>query len=245
MKLLGGMGARASRQTGTDAQNVDDAPAVIGNGRMTALASAALLVLFVIVLVTLPALRALLTVHVLVGVLLLGPLAVKIGSTGYRFVRYYAGSPAFVRQGPPRPALRILAPLLLISTLALLGSGIGLLVVGPAEVHPLAEVHTISMLIWLPLIAIHVFAYIRLVPHRIADDWSKRPAERVPGHRLRVGAILGAVVAGAVAAVLVLPSIGPWTAWFKMQQTDLGPVLVGVILVIFAVLAAKLLRWAE
>lgn len=177
--------------------------------------------------------------------ILVGPLAVKIGSTGYRFVRYYAGSPAFVREGPPRPPMRVLAPLLLTSTLALLGSGIGLLMVGPAQMHPLAEVHTVSMLIWLPLVAIHAFAYIRLVPRRIADDWSKRPADQVPGRRLRLGAILGTVMVGAVAALLVFPSVAAWTTWFKTQQTDLGPVILGLVLATFAVFAAKLLRWAK
>lgn len=245
MKSLGDMDARASRHTGAGGQNVDDASAVIGNGRLTALASATLLALFLVELVTLPALRALLTVHVLIGVLLVGPLAVKFGSVGYRFFHYYAGSPAFVQAGPPRLAMRLLAPLLLASTLAVVGTGIGLLVVGPAQVHPLAEIHTVSMLIWLPLVAIHVFAYIRLAPRRIAEDWSKGPAQQAPGRGFRLGAILGAILVGAVAALLVLPSVAPWTAWFKTRQTDLGPVIVGLVLATFAVLAAKLLRWTE
>ncbi len=60
---------------------------VVGNERLTALAGAVLLALILVEVVTLPNLRELLSVHVLVGVLLAGPLAVKIGSTGYRFVR--------------------------------------------------------------------------------------------------------------------------------------------------------------
>jgi hypothetical protein len=63
---------------------------VIGNERLTALAGAVLLVLIVVELVTVPTLHALLSAHVFVGVLLVGPLAVKTASTGYRFVRYYA-----------------------------------------------------------------------------------------------------------------------------------------------------------
>ena len=64
------------------------------------------------------------SVHVFLGVLLAGPLAIKLGSTGYQFLRYYTGSPAFVRKGPPRVALRVLAPLLVATTLLLIGSGI-------------------------------------------------------------------------------------------------------------------------
>ncbi len=86
--------------TGMDGENGEGRSGVIGNERLTALAGAVLLVLIVVELVTVPNLRALLSVHVLVGVLLAGPLAVKLGSTGYRFLRYYTGSPAYVRKGP-------------------------------------------------------------------------------------------------------------------------------------------------
>jgi hypothetical protein len=72
------------------------APGVVGNARLTALAGAVLLALILVEVVTLPSLRELLSVHVLVGVLLAGPLAVKIGSTGYRFVRYYIASRACI-----------------------------------------------------------------------------------------------------------------------------------------------------
>ena len=95
---------RTSRQTRTDVGNVDDRSAVVGNERMTALAGAVLLVLILVEIVTSARLRTLLSAHVFVGVLLAGPLAVKIGSTGYRFLRYYTRSPAFVRRGPPRAA---------------------------------------------------------------------------------------------------------------------------------------------
>src|SRR5437868_12426006 len=176
MKSLGDHGpVRPSGQTQTSGGNSDDRSAVVGNERLTALAGAVLLVLIVVELVTVPTLRALLSVHVFVGVLLAGPLAVKIGSTGYRFLRYYTGSPAFVRKGPPRLALRVLSPLILAATLVVIGSGIGLLVTGPAQAGPLRIVHVLSTLIWLPVIAIHVFAYIRRVPRSLADDWSNPP----------------------------------------------------------------------
>ncbi len=117
MNSLGDHGpVRPSGQTRTDGRNGDDRSAVVGNERMTTLAGAVLLVLIVVELVTVPTLRALLSVHVFVGVLLVGPLAVKIGSTGYRFLRYYTRSPAFVRKGPPRLALRVLSPLILAAT---------------------------------------------------------------------------------------------------------------------------------
>ena len=74
---------RPSGSTGMDGENGEDRPGVVGNERLTALAGAVLLVLMVVELVTVANLRAGLSVHVLIGVLLAGPLAVKLGSTGY------------------------------------------------------------------------------------------------------------------------------------------------------------------
>src|SRR6266480_7264874 len=156
-----------------DGENGEGRSGVVGNERMTALADAVLFVLILVELVTSARLRTLLSAHVFVGVVLSGPLAVKIGSTFYRFLRYYTRSPAFVRRGPPRLALRVLAPLLISTTLVVIGSGIGLVVTGPRSAGPLLPLHGISVLVWLPLIAIHVFAYIWRVPRLVANDWSK------------------------------------------------------------------------
>ncbi len=234
---------RPSGQTRTDERNGDDRSAVVGNERMTVLAGAVLLVLIVVELVTVPTLRALLSVHVLVGVGLSGPLAVKIGSTGYRFLRYYTGSPAYVRKGPPRLALRVLAPLLLATTLVVIGSGIGLVVTGPTQAGPLRIVHVLSTLIWLPVIAIHVFAYILRIPRSLADDWSKHPAEQAPGRGLRLGVNLGALLGGAIAAILVLPVAAPWIAWIKTNEIGPGPFIAGMIVATLALLATRPLRW--
>src|SRR5438105_1827121 len=234
---------RTSRQTHTDVGNVEDRSAVVGNERMTALAGAVLLVLILVEIVTSVRLRTLLSIHVLVGVLLAGPLAVKIGSTFYRFLRYYNGSPAFVRKGPPRLALRVLAPLLLATTLVVIGSGIGLLVTGPTQAGPLRAVHILSTLIWLPVIAIHVFAYILRIPRSLADDWSKHPAERAPGRGLRLGVNLGALLGGALAAILVLPVVAPWIAWIKTNEVGPGPFIAGMIVATLALLATRPLRW--
>src|SRR5206468_6951047 len=106
--------------------------------------------------------------HVVIGVVLAGPLVVKVPSTTFRFVLYYRGSPAFVETGPPRRVLRVLGPILTLTTLALVGTGIGLLVTGPARPgslsRPLFIVHAISTLVFVPLIAVHTAAYLRRVP---------------------------------------------------------------------------------
>jgi hypothetical protein len=69
-----------------------------------------LLALFVAECLTLLSLGRLLTLHVFLGMLLLGPVCLKIGSTLWRFTRYYTRSAAYVRRGPPAPLQRVTGP---------------------------------------------------------------------------------------------------------------------------------------
>jgi hypothetical protein len=237
--------ARRAGGARTSGQNSGHWSAVVGNERLTGLAGAVLLVLIAVELATVPTLSALLSVHVVVGVLLAGPLLVKLGSTGYRFVRYYTGSPAYLRKGPPRLPLRLLAPLLVATTLVVVGSGIALVVTGPTQAGPLILAHGLSTLIWLPLIAIHVFAYLWRVPRSLAGDWSTHPAEHAPGRGLRLGVNLGALLGGAIAALLVRPLAAPWSTWITTTGNGPGPFLIiaGLLVATLALGAAQLLRW--
>jgi hypothetical protein len=237
---------RPSGPTDMDGESKEGQSGVVGNERLTALAGAVLLVPFVVELVTIPNLNTLLSVHVLVGVLLAGPLAVKLGSTGYRFLRYYTGSPAYVRKGPPRLALRVLAPGLVVTTLVVIGSGIGLMVTGPLHPGLLLLVHGLSTLLWLPLIAIHVFAYLWRAFRSLAEGWSK-PSGRSEhlARGLRFSLNLGALLSGALAALLVLPVAAPWSAWVTTTDHAPGPflILAGLLVTALALLAARLLKW--
>ncbi len=105
-------------------------PGVESNARLTGTVAAVLLVLLPAEGVTVLRVRALLTAHVFIGMLLVPPVLLKIGTTGYRFVRYYAGSPAYRRKGPPPLLLRVLGPLVVVLTTCLFASGIALLFVG-------------------------------------------------------------------------------------------------------------------
>src|SRR5437660_5311354 len=104
---------RPSDPIGTDGANGKGPSGVIGNERLTALAGAVLLVLVLIELVSSVSLRIGITIHIIVGILLVGPLLVKIGSTGYSFLHYYTVSPAYVCRDPPRLPLRVLSRLVL------------------------------------------------------------------------------------------------------------------------------------
>lgn len=225
-------------------RNDDGQYAVIRNERITALAGAILLVLLLAEFVSAAILHTLMSLHVFVGVLLIGPLIIKLSSTGWRFLRYYTGSPAFIHRGPPQLVLRIMAPLLIVTTLVVISSGIGLIVTGPRNAGLLLPLHGFSVLVWLPLIAIHVFAHILRVPGLVADDWNKASGKVLAaGRGFRLGMNLGALLAGAAAAILLFPGSAPWTTWIQAKQTLPAPLIVGTIVAIFALLIMRPLRW--
>ena len=85
-----------------------------GNERLTSVSGALLLVLLAALGVTIIRIGQLLSVHMFIGMLLIGPLALKLASTGYRFTRYYTGDQSYRRKGPPALALRLLAPLVVL-----------------------------------------------------------------------------------------------------------------------------------
>ena len=105
---------------------------VTGNTRLTAVTAAVLLVLLAVEGFTLLSLQSMLSWHIFVGMLLVPIVGLKVASTGYRFVRYYTGDRDYVRAGPPPPALRLLGPVVLLSTAGLFATGVALAVVGPA-----------------------------------------------------------------------------------------------------------------
>jgi hypothetical protein len=128
-------------------------------------------------------------------------------------------------------------------TLVVVGSGIGLGLTGPNRAGPLLALHNVGFLIWLPLAAIHVFAHIRRVPGLVSADWREPHAARSSGRGRRLGANLGALAAGAVGALLLLPDAAPWVPRLAQNQDLPAPLIVGLVLATIALLAARPLRW--
>jgi hypothetical protein len=211
--------------------------AVVGNERLIALAGIVLLVLIIAEIVISINMHTLMSVHIFVGVLLTGPLLVKMGSTGYRFLSYYTGSPAFVQKGPPRLVMRLLAPFLLIATLSLVISGITLALLGPTNALSVwvLRLHALSVMCWLPLLAIHVGVYIWRLPRLIMADWHKRSSRLVLGQGWRYGINIVAVLAGVSAALLFLPETASWVAWEPNISRHIpGPLLAALLASVLA-----------
>jgi len=251
MKSLGNEGStrltsqvHPSRPSSTSEHHDDRWPTTVGNEQLTALAGAVLLVMILLDLVSSVNLHLGITLHIIAGVLLSGPLLVKLGSTGYRFLRYYTGSPDYVRKGPPRLPLRVLAPLLVVTTLAVTGSGIGLVVIGPTHAGLFLPLHDLSVLVWLSLITVHVCAYLWRTPRLLADDWTKHTSRNQQKARfLRLGVNIGALLCGVVAAILLFPAVAPWVAWSQTSQRISSPLIVGLVIATLVILASRPWRW--
>jgi hypothetical protein len=178
-----------------------------------------MLVLIVAEFLTLLNVRGLLTWHVAVGTLLVPPALAKTASTGWRVVRYYGGHPAYRQAGPPPVVLRLLGPLVVVSTMALLGSGVALVLLGPSTSHtPLitlftspvdwVTVHQAAFVLWTVVTGVHVLA--RLVPAlRIA--LAGAAAATVPGSAKRASVLITAAAAAVIGAVLLVQADGSWT----------------------------------
>jgi hypothetical protein len=180
---------------------------VAGNGRLTAAFGALLLVLLAVEGATIPFIGQLREEHILIGMLLLGPVAAKLASTGYRFARYYLGAPTYVRKGPPQIALRLLAPGVVFATVVLFATGVALLIVGPNG--ELSFLHKVSFIAWFALMAIHVLGHILELPDTAFADWRRREP-RLTGAGLRLAAIAAALGIGVGLALLSFSAAGSW-----------------------------------
>jgi hypothetical protein len=179
-----------------------------GNERLTSLTGAVLIVLLAALGITILRVRQLMWPHLFLGLLLLAPVAVKMGSTGYRFVRFYMRDPAYRSKGPPELALRAIAPLVVTTTVIVFISGVLLLFEGPSSRNQLLPIHKVSFIVWLVFTALHVVGHL---PRMIPALRSVR-ADNSPGAAGRWITLVGAVVAGLILAIVLIPQFGSWTA---------------------------------
>ena len=187
-------------------------PGVEGNRRLTSVNGVVLLVLLAIEGATVFEVGRVLPIHVAVGALLVGLVLLKTASTTYRFVRYYRGDPTYRNSGPPRPLLRLIGPLVILSTVALLGSGIALLLAGPAHRQPFLRLHQASFLIWFAMMTIHVLGHVK---EALRTTWAEARTDRHDAvgrrRRLRIAAVVAALQVGAGLATALVPRAAPWT----------------------------------
>jgi hypothetical protein len=184
-----------------------------GNEQLTAAAGVLLLLVFAVLGVTILQIRQLIWVHLFVGLLLIGPVALKMATTGYRFVRYYSGDPVYRHKGPPELGLRLIAPAVVLSTVVVFVSGIVLLFQGPSNRGQMLSIHKVSFFVWIAFTGLHVLGHIPRIGKslRVARA-NALELGRSPGSAGRWLALVGAVVGGLVLAVVLIPHFAAWTA---------------------------------
>lgn len=174
------------------------------NERLTATTAVVLVVLLAVEGVTILFIRPLLSWHMFVGLLLIPPVALKLGSTGYRMARYYRHSPAYVRRGPPPFLLRALAPLVVAATVTVFATGVALLAAGPRRGQGmLLGLHKVSFVVWLGATGLHVLAHLRRLPSLVLG----------PGLSTRVALVGATVLAGSALALGAVSTAGQWHHW--------------------------------
>jgi len=181
---------------------------VEGNEKLTAMTGALLLVGFAVEGFTILSLQRLLFLHFLVGLLLIGPVLLKIGSTMHRFVRYYTGSLPYVRKGPPSPVLRLLGPLVILTSVAVLGTGVALSVAGRSGTW--LFLHKASFVLWFGVMTVHVLNYAPRLPRMLTG----RAVGHGAGEPGRLGVSGGVTRWVALAASL---AVGVGVAAFTMH----------------------------
>jgi hypothetical protein len=207
---VGDGGAQGARGTPATAGGRRGDSGVEANARLTAMTAAVLFVLLAVEGLTVLHVSGLLNVHVFVGMLLVPPVLLKIASTTWRFARYYLGDPAYRRKGPPPPLLRLLGPVVVVVTLAVLASGIALLLAPVSARSQLLLLHEASFVVWLAVMAVHVLGHLLDTARLAPRDWYHRTRRQVRGAGARQWAVAATVGLGLVLGAVLLPKVGPW-----------------------------------
>jgi hypothetical protein len=202
-----------------------------GNERLTVVTGALLIILLAALGVTIVFIGQLLWWHLFLGLMLIGPVALKVASTSYRFVRYYTADPPYRRKGPPALALRALGPVLVGLTAIVFATGVALLLIGPSSRGTLLLVHKVSFICWIVVTAVHIAGHLPELArfNRVSAQTRAQLDELralvpgfggaveppidgpIPGASARWLSVGTAVVLGLVLAAVLIPDFAAWT----------------------------------
>lgn len=180
-----------------------------GNEALTVAAGIVLTLLLAAEGITLLKMDSLLSVHMIIGLVLIPPVLLKIGSTGYRFARYYAHSRAYVHKGPPPQALRLLAPVLVLTTVGIFATGVLLLALGHKS-DQLLFLHKASFIVWAGAFGIHFLWHLPHMLRSLPDYRRGTRARHVPGSGLRGMLVAASLGAGVALAITLAGAISGW-----------------------------------
>lgn len=190
-----------------------------GNARLTAWTGLVLLALSIAELITLIDVTGLISWHIAIGTLLIPPALLKTASTGWRIARYYRHDPLYRRAGPPPMILRILGPAVVAATLALLASGLVLILLGRHDSSTVLisafgqrvdwiTLHKGLFLVWAAATGTHVLA--RLVPALQLTLITRLGGPTVDGTMRRTAVLAATLALAVLVSVLVLSASSSW-----------------------------------
>ena len=175
------------------------------NELLTSSVAALLTILLLAEGVTIINVRGLLTAHMFIGLALIPPVLLKLASTGYRFARYYAGSPAYRAKGPPVLLLRVLAPVLVASTAMIFATGVWLLLLGHRSDQVLM-LHKVAFFVWGGVFGVHFLAHLP----RAGRSLSAAARTRTAGSWLSATLVAVSLGVGIALALALLSHISGW-----------------------------------
>ncbi len=198
--------------TGGRRREVATSVRVEANARLTATTGLILLVLLAAEGLTILAIHRLLALHEAIGLLLVPPVLLKVGTTLRRFLGYYSGAPDFRAAGPPPLLLRLVGPFTVLLTAIVLATGVELWLFGLRFGSIWLTAHKASFVLWLGAMAIHVVGHIERAPLLALRE---RLGPPLPGRGRRQAWLAASLLAGAVLALGVLLFSSPFVIPFE------------------------------
>ncbi len=186
-------------------------PGVTGNARLTGTVAIILVVLLAVLGGTILSIHRLLPAHFFVGFLVLPVVLLKMASTGYRFFSYYLGNPRYRAAGPPQLFLRLLAPIVVLSTVVVFATGIELWLVGRAWGDVWLRLHQQSFFVWFGATGLHVLGYLQRAPALALADFA--PGTPLRGRASRRYAAGITILLGVLLAVIATQWTSPFVVY--------------------------------
>ena len=183
------------------------------NARLTATTGLVLLVMLAAEGVTVVSVGTLLPWHIGIGLALVPPVLLKMGSTTWRFARYYLGDLRYRQAGPPHPLLRVVGPLVTLLTAAVLVTGISAWLQGPPARFWMTA-HKVTFVLWFGVMTIHVLGHAWRAWRLAAADSEPLAGLRASASpALRRGMVALTVVAGVALGVVTRGMMSGWSVW--------------------------------
>lgn len=204
-----------------------------GNALLTAWTALVLLALSIGELLTLFDVRGLISWHVALGALLIPPATMKTASTTWRMASYYLGRRPYREAGAPPLFMRLLGPLVVVSTLGLLATGVALVLLGEAVARrsvatllgfrvDWVTVHQGFFAVWAGAVGLHLLG--RIIPAlRTTVMRGSAAGQAVPGRWARGLWFVTMVAAAAALAVVLVHADSSWASHGFGDHQRVGP----------------------